>query len=238
VSEPLSFVTWRWTPPAGYRSKFSAETVNVLKRMVDRHYTLPHRFICVTDDANGINPSVEIVPDWKDFTQIQNPSGSKNPSCYRRLRMFHPDIAQTFGPRFVSMDLDMVITGNLELLLNRADDFVIFADTNPRTFYNGSFVLMTAGARPQVWDTFNPAESPKAARAAGHFGSDQGWVSHCLGPKEKKFTKADGVYSFQNQLKSIKKLPDDARVVVFHGYVDPWRPEVARKYPWVGKHYH
>ena len=60
---PESVVTWRWRPPTGYRSVFGPETVNTLKRMVDRHYSAPHRFIAVTDDPKGIDPSVELVQD-------------------------------------------------------------------------------------------------------------------------------------------------------------------------------
>jgi hypothetical protein len=231
-------VCWRWAPIPGYRSEFGPATVNTLRRMVARHYPFPHRFVCVTDDAYGIDPDVEIVPLWNDFADVPSPAGGKNPSCYRRLRAFHPDIASIFGRRFVSIDLDCVIVGDLTPLWHRAEDFVIWGDTNPSTFYNGSMVLMTAGARRQVWEAFDPLASPAAARAAGHFGSDQGWISHCLGPQEAKWTRADGVYSFRNDLQGkVFTLPDDARVVMFHGRFDPWRDDVQARYPWVRSHW-
>ena len=150
---------------------------------------------------------------------------------------FSLEIGTVFGRRFVSMDLDLVIKGDLRPLFDRADDFVIYGDTNPRTFYNGSLFLMTAGARPQVWTTFDRIESPRAAHRAGHFGSDQGWISYCLGPKEAKWTAADGVYSFKNDLLKTGKLPTDARVVVFHGEQDPWAPRVQQAHAWVVEHY-
>lgn len=233
----LSVVCWKWLPPPGYRSVFGPETVNVLAKMVARHYPRPHRFICVTDDPKGINGHTEIVPDWKDFSDLRSPSGVRNPSCYRRLRMFHPEIAQTFGQRFVSLDLDVVITGDLTPLWDRTEDFVMTGDTNPRTHYNGSMVLMTAGARPQVWTKFDPVESPRAARAAGHFGSDQGFISYLLGPNEKKWTTADGVYSFRNHLQPKGcALPTDAKVVIWHGEHDPWSA-FGMRIEWVRQHY-
>jgi hypothetical protein len=235
----ITVVCWRWAPPKGYRSTFGPETVNALRRMVARHYAGEHRFVCVTNDTKGIDPEVTILPDFGDFAGIQSPHGERNPSCYRRLRLFHPDAAQWFGDRFVSLDLDVVITGDLAPVFDRREDFVIWGDTNPTTLYNGSLVLMSAGVRPKVWTTFDPIRSPRAAKAAGCFGSDQGWISFCLGRGESKFSRTDGVYSFRNDLKAKGRshlLPANARIVVFHGQVDPWMP-AAQALPWVRKHY-
>lgn len=239
MTPAFAVVTWKWKPLPGYRSEFTAETVNVLRRMVARHYPDPHRFICVTDDPVGIDPDIEVLPLWNDHASVPSPFGDKNPSCYRRLRAFAPDIAESFGPRFVSMDLDCVITGDLRPLWNRTEDFVIWGDTNPRTAYNGSMFLLSAGARRKVWDDFDPKDSPKRAKAAGCFGSDQGWISFCLGPSEQRWTKADGVYSFRNDVRpsNASHLPQGARVVMFHGRYDPWSPLVQQIAPWVKQHW-
>lgn len=233
---PETVVTWLWAPPPGYRSKFNADTVNTLQRMVKRNFPHPHRFVCVTDISRGMNREVEVVPSWNDFANVPNPNGPKNPSCYRRLRAFAPDIASTFGQRFVSLDLDCVITKKLTPLWDRPEDFVIWGDTNPRTAYNGSMFLMTAGARPQVWTEFDPKTSPRAAYQSGCFGSDQGWISFCLGKNETRWTSADGVYSYRNELIN-KPLPANARVVFFHGPGDPWEPQVQARAPWIRAHY-
>lgn len=235
----ISVICWRWTPPVGYRSTFGPETVNTLRRMVARHYPHPHRFLCVTDDPRGIDGDIEIVPDRCDFADLPSPHGGRNPSCYRRLRMFHPDAAQWFGQRFVSMDLDAVISGDLTPLWHRDEDIVMWGDTNPTTYYNGSMLLMTAGARSKVWTSFNPRTSPVRAKRAGQFGSDQGWISYCLGPYEAKWTRRDGVYSFRNELMKERRtaLPVDARVVFFHGAYDPWNVRVQSDYPWIRQHY-
>lgn len=243
--KPETILTWKWKPFDGYRSSYGPETVNTLRSMVARHYPHPHRFVCVTDDPRGLDPRVEAIPLWNDFANVPNPHDiigglrrPKNPSCYRRLRMFHPEIATVFGKRFVSMDLDSVITGDLTPLWDRPEDIVFWGDTNPRTHYNGSMVLMTAGARPQVWTDFDPKVSPQKSKAAGCFGSDQGWISYRLGPGEAKWSKADGVYSFRNDI--IPKrlpLPGNAKVVFFHGRYDPWAHVVQQQYVWVREHY-
>jgi len=176
------------------------------------------------------------VPLWNDFADLPSPHGGKNPSCDRRLRLFHPDASQWFGERFVSLDLDAVITGDLSPVWNRPDAFVMWGDTNRTTHYNGSMVLMTAGARRQVWDDFNPTTSPAEAKAAGQFGSDQAWISYRLGPGEATWSTVDGVYSYRMHLQQRQELPPYARIVFFHGQVDPWSPAAQSK-SWVRQHY-
>ena len=89
--KPESVICWKWKPREGYRSTYGPETVNTLAAMVRRHYGHKHRMICVTDDSHGIDPRVEVIPAWNDYANVPSPHGGKNPSCYRRLRMFHPD---------------------------------------------------------------------------------------------------------------------------------------------------
>ena len=235
----LTFVTWLWKPHPQYRSQFAAAHVNTLASMVRRHYPYEHRFVCVTDMPKGIDPVVDIIPAWNDHAEVSSPHGSvvKQPSCYRRLRAFHPGIAKHFGPRFVSLDLDTVITGDLSDLVHRDEEFVIWGETNPRSWYNGSLFMLTAGSRPRVWQEFNPRLSPYQAKRAGRFGSDQGWISYCLGKGEATWSTKDGVYSYRVHLKPRKSaLPAGAKIVNFHGEHDPWDGDM-QKVGWIREHY-
>jgi len=232
---PLTVCCFKWKTP-GYRSTFGPETVRTLKSMVGRHYPHPHRFVCITDDTTGLD-TIETVPLWNDYADLPAPTGPRNPSCYRRLKLFDPAIRNILGERFVSLDLDCVLLADLTPLWHRPEDFVMWGDTNPKTHYNGSMVLMTAGARKQVWESFDRRLSPTAAMRAGHFGSDQGWISFCLGPGEARWTKADGVYSYRNDIAPSGRLPGDARAVFFHGRHDPWADDVRRTQTWIDAHY-
>lgn len=244
----LEIVCWKWKPKTLYRSHFGPETVNVLRRMVARNLKLPHRFTCVTDDPRGIDPEVRIVPLWEEFGNLPNPSGPHNPSCYRRLKIFGPEAKELFGERIVSMDLDTVITGDLTPLFDRDDDFVIWGGQQIQPgrkgsslfcWYNGSLMMIKAGARPQVWDKFNPKTSPWEAHRANSRGSDQGWISHILGKDEKIWTDKDGVYSFRNQIyRRLGGLPLNCKVISFHGKNDPWQPEMQAVCPWIKEYYH
>lgn len=234
----LRIVCWKWKPHIStYRSKFSAEHVNTLRNMVARHYRSPHEMVCITDDPTGIDGDIRIVPLWSDHANVMNPHGIRNPSCYRRLKIFSKEAADFIGPRFVSIDLDVVITGDMRPVWDRDIDFMIWGDTAVGTPYNGSMFMMNAGARSQVWEQFDPVRSPALGRQKKYIGSDQAWIAACLGPNEKKWTRNDGVYSFRNEVMKTRRFPSDARIVIFHGQFDPWMQQVQLAHPWIKHHY-
>ena len=234
----IDIVAFKWRTP-GYRSSFGPEAVNVLRASVARHYPKPHRFTCITDDARGLDPAIRVVPLWDDHARVPNPSGSHNPSCYRRLKLFAPEAATLIGPCFVCLDLDTVITGDLTPIVEKDVDFCIWGETDfpGQQWYNGSLWRLRAGTRTQVWTAFDPTRSPARAHAAGARGSDQGWISYVLGPRQPTFGKPDGVFSFRKDVQPRGGvLPEGARVVCFHGRIDPWAPE-AQRLPWVRQHW-
>lgn len=239
----LSVVCWRWKTP-GFRSDYTAERVNIFASMVRRHYHHPHRLICITDDAEGLDSSIEVVPLWDDYRHVPSPHGGGHPSCYVRLKAFAPEMRDILGERFVSVDLDCVITGDLTPLWSRTEDFVIWhhaipspGKNGPRNRINGSMWMMTAGARAEVWERFTSAASGVEAYRAGFHGSDQGWMQYVMG-LQAGWTDEDGVYSFKYEVLRNHNgaLPENARIVMFHGKPDPWDAE-AMRHPWVGRHY-
>jgi hypothetical protein len=234
----LTVVTFKWKAPPGYRSTFTGKQVDTLRRMVKRNFPHPHRFVCITDDASSITePDVEIFELWPDLGNIANPSGRKNPSCYRRLRVFAKNAGEWLGERFVVLDLDVVITGDLSPLWLRSDPFIIWKSQTAGNFYNGSMFMLDAGARPRVWEDFDPVISPRLTKQAHLYGSDQAWIAYALGGRESTWGPEDGVYSMRNNVApGGGKLPENARIVFFHGRGDPWEP-AQQKLPWVAKNY-
>lgn len=132
-----------------------------------------------------------------------------------------------------------MIVDDITPLVDRPEDFVCWGDTAKGTNYNGGLWLLRAGTRPQVWETFDPVESPKITKREKIIGSDQAWISRCLKGHDPKWGTEDGVYSFRNhiQKKNSVKLPDNARIVMFHGAFDPWMSSVQAQYPWVREYY-
>jgi hypothetical protein len=208
----ITFVTFKWG------GKYTADHVNTLARMIDRHHAKPHRLICVTNEPTGVDWRITKVYDDADFADWPSPHGRGAPSCYRRLRLFQRDAWETFGERIVAIDLDTVITGDITPLFERDEAFVGWQDPlSPRQLC-GSLWMLRAGAHSEVWDNFG-RQGVTAAYSAGLRGSDQAWLSHCL-PDAPRWTDRDGVYSFRAHC--AYRLPRDARIVFFHGQRKPW----------------
>lgn len=227
----ISVVTFKWATP-GYRAKFTSEHVNTLRRMVLRHYQAPHRFICITDDPAGLDGGIEVVPLWDHHASVPNPTGGGRPSCYRRLKLFDPAMAEVIGDRFVMLDLDCVICGDLSPLFDRPEDAVFWKSPTNEWPYNGAMFMANTGARPQLWQDFDPLESPKLTQAAGYRGSDQAWISYKLGWNEATWTDRDGVY-YYGKIRNRQSVPANARIIFTTGGSAPW----TLRHPWVRKHY-
>jgi hypothetical protein len=223
----LTVLTWFWRQPEG-KTQYHAWMVNVWADMVRRNLSLPHRIACVTDTPEGLDPRIEIIGPPRDFERVRIPTWKEHrPQCLRRLAMFAPDAAERFGERFVCMDLDCVVTGPLDPLFDVPDDFRIFRGTSPARPYNGSLMLLTAGARPEVYTEF----TPEAAAVAGRrfIGSDQAWIMHRLGRGEATWGPEHGVGWHRS-----RGSPVPARILFFPGGPKPWDlPEL----PAVAEHY-
>jgi len=234
----LRIVTFKWKPAPGYHTRYEARHVNVMARMVARFYQAPHEVVCITDDAEGLDAGIRVVPLWSDFADLPNPKGPLFPSCYRRLKTFSAEAAQLIGERFVMLDLDCVLTDDVRPLWDRPEDFVILKSHYERLWYSGAMILMHAGARAQVWTEFDPLTSPAQARAEGHFGSDQAWIAARLGPNEATWSTQDGVYSFSQHVAPNRgALPANARLVNFHGIINPWDDRVMEQLGWVREYW-
>jgi hypothetical protein len=196
----LSIVTWKWDagvhPKKGI--KYGAHHVNVLAAMLKRHLHTDYEMVCITDDPKGIDDSVRIVPLWHGF--------SKYKGCFGRLRIFAPEMREIIGPRFVSMDLDVVVLDDITPLFDREEDFIIWGEHFRKAPYCGSFLMMDAGCRSKVWDRFDPGKYPPNINGRWPYGTDQDHICRCLYPEEAMWTAADGVYNFNYVIRRWEKI--------------------------------
>lgn len=232
----IRFVCWKWD--AGIhklkRIKFGPQHVNVLYNMLKRNLQEEFELICITDDPRGLYPQIKTIKIWKNYEELGK--------CFRRLKVFSEHMREIIGEDFFSIDLDVVITGDITSLINdtrRDCDFRIWSDTHPRTPYNGSMFYMKAGARKQVWETFNPSRMGEGREKFGYVGSDQAFIGVCLGENESTWTRKDGVYSYRVHHKEPRhfELYDNEKIVFFHGSSDPSKPETQRQASWIGRHW-
>lgn len=209
---------WLWQQRGG-RTKFTAAHVNRAAEMVRENCSMDIEIGCVTRTPRGLDRSIRVIRPPGMFENVRLPTwGAKMPQCLRRLALFHPDAASMFGAeRFVSMDIDCIITGNLDPLWDHDCDFRMYRGTSKARPYNGSMLQMTAGARPQVFTEFTPE---RAVEAGERFvGSDQAWISHILGWGEADWGKEHGVYWYS---KAYRAPPPNMRLMFFPGRAKPW----------------
>lgn len=223
----IKILTWLWHQPGG-RVNFTVDHVAIWAAMVRRHLHMPHSIACVTD-LDGLPSHIERIDPPREFENVRIPTwGEDRPQCLRRISMFRPDAAAIFGERFLCMDLDVVIAGDITPMISN-DEFRIAKGTASVRPYNGSMMLIEAGKRSQVYREFTPA---KAIRAGKQFvGSDQAWISLCLGPNERVWGGADGLCWFNGE------KVDDPRIMFFPGKVKPWTVASLGKRAFVDDHY-
>lgn len=249
LDKPIGIVTFKWHKE-GYRSKFTAEHVNTLYRMIKRNTTVPFKMFCVTDDQRGIDPEIETVHLWPNPCPRYGSQNADKPNCFYRLKMFDPEVGGMFGDRFIWIDLDCVVTGNIDHILNDQADLKLWKPDGEFMPCNGSLCLHRVGTRTDIWKTFNPQRVHPVTGfrnyASRPIGSDQAWIALNMTDKEKEntFGLSDGVVSYRCHMRKgihrknppVTELPKIGKIVMFHGRWDPWDEKTQKEAPWILEH--
>ena len=254
----LTILGWLWKNPNPEGPQYEPEHANVWARMIHRHLSLPHRFLVVTDTPEAeFDPLITPIPLWDYWRDLKRPGLSEDlPQCFVRLFAWSAEfgdlLRRTFKlppqdpARFVSIDIDCLVLDDLEPLLGRTEEFLIYRrfsanKANNRaaaTYYQGSMWMMNAGARRTVWQNFHGLESVERIDPR-RIGTDQAWICEVLGPDEPGWDLSDGVLSYQSHIacpgsiwhdhrpEEVPQFP--ARIVFFQGPVNPWHFPDPRK---------
>lgn len=230
----LTIVLWLWKDPE-CRTQYRPEHVLRIRSQIAKNLTIPHRFVVFTDwDSLTFLDDTVFCSLWDDWRDLHYEPGWRRefPQCYVRLKIFAKEMRSILGDRFVSIDLDCVVTGNLDEILSRKEDFLIYhrpilTSEDRLRPYQASMIMMDTGCRKEVWEDFKGIESIKEMSELENrdnfLQTDQGWILYKLGPKEKGWTMEDGVYSWPwMQKKGVSKLPEGAKIVFFNGKCKPW----------------
>jgi hypothetical protein len=226
----LNVFTWLWTQD-NVAVQYGPHHVQTLANMVKRNLTIPHRFICISDQDV---PNVDTIPHLPPMERVKNKRWPiTRPQCYRRLRMFDPAMADVLGERYVTMDLDTVVVGSLDAMFDRPEPLVINRAVGSWN-YNGSMWLHTPGTHSSIYESFDP-ELAIEANKKGFVGSDQAWFRYHLGPRAvPTFGPEDGSVQYRTFRKQGDQLPDNARIVFFAGGQKPWDLD----HDWIKQNYH
>jgi hypothetical protein len=233
--ESISIVCFQWNE--GYREYLPGH-VNVLARSIKRHFSSPHRFICITDETEGFDSTVEVMrlPDEaRAVAKLKTVEDTARlPSSYRRLWTFSKE-AKCLGDRVMMLDIDCVITNSIDPLFSMQDDFVGWTPSTVwgRPRIGGGTWLLRTGTRTKVWTEFS-VNAARQARQEGFRGSDQAWLSYKLGSTCARWPLESGIYQKQDMAHYWSRLPEDARIVHFNGDSKPWG---MLNIPWIKKNW-
>ena len=99
--------------------KYGPEYVNILRSMVARHLTLPFRFVCLTDDRDGIDADIDVreIPKvgFADFDERLPWTFGHG---WLKVTTFAAPLYDLTGPTLF-IDLDVVIVANIDCFFQR-----------------------------------------------------------------------------------------------------------------------
>jgi hypothetical protein len=209
-------------------TKYGPHYVNSLYAMARRHLSGEFRFICLTDDAQGIRPEVECFPI--PAVKIRPEAPGVNDRAWRKLTTFSPVLAEQYGLHgpALFLDLDVVIVGSLDDFFTSPGEFLIIKDYRRpwRITGNSSVYRYEIGAHPDVLDYFRNHEV--AVRQKFH--NEQAYLSDYLYKQGKlQYWPAAWCPSFKyhciptwpSNYWRPPFIPKEARIIIFHGECNP-----------------
>jgi len=159
--------------------RYTADYVVRLERMVRRHLARPFRFVCLTDQP-------ELLPDHIETIRITAAQGVMPHSCgyWAKVELFKPG-RFVAGARVLFIDLDSLVVGPLEPILDAPAPFVTTEDvfiherahldkdryghTLIRRF-QGSVYCWDGGTHTDLYTAWSPS-------VAFRLSTDQDWLA-------------------------------------------------------------
>ncbi|WP_420403304.1 tetratricopeptide repeat protein [Nisaea sp.] len=142
-------------------TKYGPDYVNRLYAMVRRHLPGNWRFVCYTDDPQGLRPEVGII----------DISGIRIRGWWTKLALFDPT-SPVLDPTILYLDLDTVVVGDLGFLEGMKVGFHILEHPDSPC-YNSSVMLFDRTFAAPVYQRVRKRD---VERLVG----DQDWIEECL----------------------------------------------------------
>jgi hypothetical protein len=224
--------------------RYGAEYVNILHRAVQRNTERPLAFYCCTDDSEGLDTDIQLIPFPK------NPGVKRGwPDILVKLVILRDGFGGLKGPTLF-LDLDVVITGSIDEFFDYAPGrfCIIHNWVNWRKKLlgrrpdvgNSSVFRFEAGRSGHAYETF--LSEIDRAEDREQFNTEQAFLTYAMG--NPQWWPETWVQSFKWNLRPnfpanllrAPRLPTDCRILVFHGRPDP--DEAIRGYRGRRPHHH
>ena len=237
VNAPVPEGTDKFIVCLKHGQKYNADYVNKLYSMVTRNCTVPHQFVCFTEDPKGIHPKVRIEPLPQQMSQVQG--------WWYKPMFFDPGLA--LQGTILYIDLDVIIFNNIDYLFSfEPDKFCIIRDFNRVSRHdwrrmNSSVFRLETGKQSHVYTKFMEDPIQNMRRMHG----DQDWIYQQV-KEDWAFWPNDWIMSYKWEMRNRPTVIRDSQgrrnfdragdpvirkdtsIAVFHGEplpdycVDPW----------------
>ena len=209
--------------------KYGPDYVNKLYNMVQRHLTIDHEFVCLTENSKNLDSGIKIL----DLELMDSIEG-----WWYKPTIFNPELG--LNGTILFLDLDMIIFRNIDKLFSyHPGEFIIIRDFNRHVIpnydkFNSSIFRLDTGQHAQVYHDYM-ADKVSISR---RFQGDQDWLRFSI---KNKYTywPNEWIQSYKwemrgkprmshgprgsrdFELKGDPKILDETSIAVFHGDPNP-----------------
>lgn len=227
-----------------YGTRYPAEYVNKLLAGVTRNLKRDFRFYCCTDDPEGIDPRVHIIP-FPD-----NPGIKRGwPDVLVKLMLTRDGFGDLIGPTLF-LDLDVAILDDIGPFFDfkPGENCIIWNWVNARKqalgkrpdVGNSSVFRFDAGQSGYIYETF--LREMDRAEDLTVFNTEQAFLTYAM--KKVNWWPEEWCRSYKRHCRPAFPMnlfltpspPKDCRILVFHGRPDP--PEAIRGFRGRKIHHH
>ncbi len=227
------------TPGLSRNAHFSADDVYRLKAATERQLTVPHNFVCMTNEP--LDQTVETIPIEQKW-----------PGFWCKMELF-----KVHGPTLY-LDLDTVIAGNIDALargvvalsdeeLMMASGFWKQPDAKSSALmgWSGNKAWMTqefggVGQREHFYEYSIDGYGFQRGARGRQFRSCQVYTVHKINQRKQRVVFAQdfqgGMYGYLRDIKGNGGLPADASIIGFHGRPRPHQVDPVPD--WLAEHYY
>lgn len=210
---------------------FGPEYVNRLRKAIVRNTARDVRFFCMTDDRTGFDPEVEALdlsnePFLDVIAETQKKTPRRGPM--RKVTMFNPALVPDLNGPMLAMDLDVVVTGDVDALADYAPGKVSMRRvwTTPSRMVgvgHGSVLKFEPERHSYLYENILRNTEEEVIKANG---SEQSYTSYAaMDAGDLEPFPDEWIVSFKYDCRPLRplnlfqrpKLPHNARVVCFHG---------------------
>ena len=245
MQTPVNVICMKWG------TLYGPEYVNFLRAGVGRHLRRPFRFVCFTDDTQGLRDDVQAFP----LPELGLPKGERD-LRWRKLAVFRRELQDLQGATLF-LDLDQVVVGPLDDFFELPGRFLIIRDDdlfrakplrklNPardrflHSVGNSSVFRFEIGAHGDILDAY--LADPAAASAA--YENEQEFLSGQIAAQgELAYWPKGWCVSFKNDCVprgprsylADPAVPEGARIVVFAGTPKMSEVPAGGGHEWYGR---